>query len=219
MRLRLLVCVLALCTPLTLAAADATEAFRIFSVPAKASSLIGTEVRNPKGEYLGTLGDLVFDLKHNRTPHAILDLQDDRAAYPMHALKLRRGSGHVVLEASGDQVAQQWEDTRLIPAHALIGQEFMTRNRSGTGTVIDVVLDAFWGNVAFAVVRLEGKPPLRPVPLDAFHVVNGALMLRLERKALEALPGFTPQHLDANVTNVDFLRRTARLAHQLTPIQ
>lgn len=221
MRLPSVLYVLALIValPLQARAADAPEMFRIFSAPVKASSLMGREVRNPRGEYVGTVGDLVFDLQHNRTPHAILDLQHDRAAYPMHALKLPRGSSYIVLEASGDHVAQQWDDTRLMPAHALMGRTFRLRNDAGAGTVVDVVLDAFWGNVAFAVVRLAGDAQLRPVPLDAFYAENGRLILRLEREAIEALPGFTPQHLDAHVADVEFLQRTARLAHGLTPIR
>jgi len=43
------------------------------------------------------------------------------------------------------------------------------------------------------VVRLDGDPLLRAAPLDAFHA--------------------------RQLNDVDFLQRTARRAHQLTPLQ
>lgn len=221
MRFRNLAGVLALGLPLLFAHASATtpERFRIFSAPVKASMLLGKEVRNGDGEYLGTVGELVFDLGHNRTPRVVLDLQEGRPTYPLHALKLPRARDYVVLEAAGDRFEQDWDGARLVSAHRLIGGDFVTHGGAAAGKVIDVVLDAFWGNVAFAVVQLDGDPLLRAAPLDAFHVRQEHFFLRVGPGVLAALPGFTPEYLDAHVDDVDFLRRTARRAHQLTPLQ
>lgn len=201
--------------------AAAPERFRIFSEPVTASALLGKEVRNRNGEYLGTVGELVFDLPHNRTPRVVLDLQNGRPSYPMHALKLPTARGYVVLDVADNPRDQEWDGEKLVSAHRLLGAGFETSDRGAAGTLIDVVLDAFWGNVAFAVLRLDGDRLLRAAPLDAFHAPKdeAPMVLRLGRDALAGLPAFTREHLEAHVTDVPFLQRTARLAHQLTPVQ
>ena len=92
-------------------------------------------------------------------------------------------------------------DARLTRASALLG-----------GAVAEVVLDAFWGDVAFAAVEISGA--LRPVPLDAFALRDGEPVLRVARHNLRALPGFSHAQLDAHLADRAFLQRNARLAHR-----
>lgn len=205
MRSSILTCLLALCPPAPLAAAEIPEWFRVFSEPVKASMLIGKEVRSREGDYLGTVGDLVLDLEHNRVHRAIVARPEGHSGYPLHLLKTPPGGAHLVLEPPEDQVEQTWDDMRLVRASKLFA-----------GPVLDVVLDAFWGHVAFAVMEVEGA--LRPVPLDAFALEAGEPVLRVERRKVAALDGFTSAQLDAHLRDREFLQRKARDAHRLTPL-
>lgn len=204
-RAAFLPCLLLLFTALPLRAAEIPEWFRVFSVPVKASALIGQEVRTPEGEHVGLLRDLVFDLEHNRVHHAVVG----ERRYPMHALEA--AGDHLVLELPENPVEQRWPERRLLPAQQLFGARF------AAGQVVDAVLDAFWGNVAFALVGTAEA--LRPVPLDAFHEKDGRIILRVADAALRDIDPFSLAQLNARLQNRDFLQRTARLAHQLTPLR
>jgi sporulation protein YlmC with PRC-barrel domain len=204
MRAAAFACLLLLCTPLP--AAEIPERFRVFSEPVKASMLIGREVRTPQGKRVGAISDLVFDLQHNRVHHALVG----RSGYPLYMLKTPPGSDHLVLEFPENPVEQTWDHVRLLPASRLFGA------RLASGTVVDAVLDAFWGDVAFALVG--AAEALRPVPLDAFHEKDGQLVLRVTRAALQGIDTFSLSQLNAHLRDRDFLQRTARLAHQLTPL-
>lgn len=204
MRTTALACVLLLCAPLPLVAAETPEWFRVFSLPVKASTLIGKEVRTVQGTYVGAVRDLVFDLEHNRVHHVLVGTR----SHPMHALK--NEGAHLVLDLPDEPVEQVWPNRRLLAATEIFGTRF------ASGTVIDAVLDAFWGNVAFALIG--SAQALRPVPLDAFHEKDGRIVLRLQDAALRDIEAFSLASLDAHLQDRDFLQRTARLAHQLTPL-
>lgn len=198
---------LVLCLPLPLPAAEIPERFRVFSEPVKASALIGKEVRTPQGERVGAISDLVFDLQQNRVHHALVG----RSGYPLYMLKTPPGSDHLVLEIPDDPVEQTWDRVRLLPASRLFGA------RLASGTVVDAVLDAFWGDVAFALIG--AAEALRPVPLDAFYQQDGQLVLRVQDAALQGIDAFSLAELNAHLQDRSFLQRTARLAHQLTPLR
>lgn len=201
MRLPIALSLLMFCLPLPLAAGETPEWFRVLSVPVKASALIGKEVRTAQDQHVGTVRDLVFDLEHNRVHHAVVG----ERSYPMHALEIL--ADRLVLELPGGAFEQRWPDRRLLPATQLFGARF------DSGKVLDVVLDAFWGNVAFALIG--SADALRPVPLDAFHDKGGQLILQVDAVALQNIDPISLQELDARLRDTDFLRRTARLAHQL----
>lgn len=199
----------------------APEAFRVFSVPVKATSLLGKEVRSGGETHRGQVQELVFDLPANRVRYALVSMAGEVSAYPMHALKLPYDRSAVRLESAADRVARVTDDKDLLPASELIGARFKDRQSGLAGTVVDVVLDAFWGKVAFAALALDGDSQLRPAPLDAFARKRHGegLALLIDGGRLEALAGFTRGQLDAGVTDPDFLQREARNAHQLTPLR
>jgi sporulation protein YlmC with PRC-barrel domain len=206
---------LALClllAALPLRAVQAPEWFRVFSAPARASALLGMAVRDARGDPVGVLSDLVLDLERNRVHRALVRSGARQAQYPMHALKLRQG--HIVLE--GDETTRPAAAPRL-RASAVLGAPVWTQAGSRYGTLSDMVLDAFWGNVAFAVIDSGGR--LRAVPLDALRARTQAagLELRIDEEKLAALEGFSAEELAANLANTEFLQRHARLAHRLTP--
>lgn len=192
------------------------ERFRVFSLPITATALIGKAVRSSDGERLGTLRELVFDLRNNRVHHAVLDVAGGVRHFPMHRLRLSSDREHVVLKPERATIEHGYDEVTLLPASALIGP---FASEGGGGRLTDVVIDAFWGDAAFAAIALDGETSLRPVPLDAFLLRDGALVLATERGKVAALPGFTAAELDARILDRDFLQRNARNAHRLTPLQ
>ena len=192
------------------------ERFRVFSLPISASALIGKEVRSNDGERVGTLRELVFDLRNNRVHHAVLDVAGSTMHAPMHELRLSSERKHVVLKPERATIEPGYDEVTLLPASALIGR---FASEGGGGRLTDVVIDAFWGDAAFAAVALDGETSLRPVPLDALVLHDGKLVLAVERGKVAALPGFTAAELEARILDRDFLHRNARNAHRLTPLR
>jgi sporulation protein YlmC with PRC-barrel domain len=200
-------------------ASPAVEAFRVFSEPVRASTLIGIEVRSPLGQPAGTVRDLMLDLRNNRVHYVVLERGNVRSKHPMHAFTLPRNDSHLVLDRPEARIATAWDNVILMPAGELIGRAFAFAQGAGDGRVADVVLDAFWGDVAFAAVRIdEVAPALRPLPLDAFETRGQALSISVRRQALASLPGFSLDELAEGLDDRDFLQRTTRGAHRLTPI-
>jgi sporulation protein YlmC with PRC-barrel domain len=196
-----LACLLLAAAGLALAAEQIPERFRVISQPVKATQLIGSEVRTSAGKPLGSITDLVFDLAHNRVREALVG----ERGYPLYMLKRPPGSTQLVLEIPARPLVQSWNDMRLARASTLL-----------EGPIADVVIDAFWGDVLFAVMPLDGA--LRPVPLDAFGLRDGRPVLQVARGKVAALDGFTPAELDAGMRDTGFLERKARAAHRLTPL-
>jgi sporulation protein YlmC with PRC-barrel domain len=196
-----LACLLRAWAGLALGAEQAPERLRVISEPVKATDLIGREVRTSAGEPLGSITDLVFDLAHNRVREALVG----ERGYPLYMLKRPPGSTQLVLEIPARPLVQSWNDMRLARASTLL-----------EGPIADVVIDAFWGDVLFAVMPLDGA--LRPVPLDAFGLRDGRPVLQVARGKVAALDGFTPAELDAGMRDTGFLERKARAAHRLTPL-
>jgi hypothetical protein len=178
------------------------------------------EVRDSQGNPAGKVRELVFDLRNNRVQYVLLHVRGrGLRKYPMHALTLPRARRYLVLDRPAAEVEQAWDNAMPLASSALIGQRFELRGRQASGVVVDVVLDAFWGQVAFAAARTERGLLLRPIQLDALHLRAGTLACSVAAGELEALPAFTLDELAANIEDRDFLQRHARLAHRLTPLR
>lgn len=203
---------------IALAAHPAPEWFRVFSEPMTARALLGRPVQSAQGEHRGTVMELQFDLAHNRIRRVVINRQDRRIAVPVHALDIRRNRRHVVLDIPGEPVVQSWDRTRLVSSGELLGARVAAGAGAVRGQVLDVVIDAFWGDASFAVVDTgEG---LRPVPLDAFFRRADGFELAVPASKLQEIPPFTHAELQARLARLDtqFLQRNARLAHRLTPL-
>ena len=198
-------------------ASAAVESFRVFSEPVRASALIGMEVRDTLGVRAGLVRDVVLDLNNNRVHYVVVESGTHYRRLPMHAFTLPRHAGHLILERPEARVEAARDDAMPVPASRLIGRSFSWPQGAPAGRVADVVLDAFWGEVAFAAVRLGEDPALRPVPLDAFQA-GQPFALSIARPKLKALPGFTWEELQAGIADRAFLQRTTRHAHRLTPL-
>ena len=196
----------------------AIEAFRVFSEPVRASALIGIEVRDALGQPAGTVRDLMFDLRNNRVHYVVLERGSVHSKHPMHAFTLPRNGDHLLLDRPEARIDTAWDEVILMPAAKLIGRSFEVPQGTGSGRVADVVLDAFWGEVAFAAVRLGDATSLRPLPLDAFETRGPKLSISVPKRDLASLRGFSWEELDKGLHDRSFLQRTTRHAHQLTPI-
>jgi hypothetical protein len=89
------------------AASTAIEPTPAASIDAfnKASSVIGMPVKDSKGNVLGKVQDLVFDIESNKLGYAVLALAESRIVpVPITALK-RGGSDHFVLNMNPSLLA------------------------------------------------------------------------------------------------------------------
>lgn len=75
---------------------------------ARASDLIGTKVENARGEKLGVIQDIVFDIHSGRSSYAVISTdgllkQDKLVAVPLHAFRRKAGSV-LILDADKERL-------------------------------------------------------------------------------------------------------------------
>jgi sporulation protein YlmC with PRC-barrel domain len=76
----------------------------------RASKLLGAEVRNPEGEKLGAIKDLIVDVKGDRVNYAVLSFEgalglgDKLFAYPIKAFQPTPGKDELVLNVDKDKM-------------------------------------------------------------------------------------------------------------------
>jgi sporulation protein YlmC with PRC-barrel domain len=75
-----------------------------------ATTLIGDDVRNPDGEDLGTVKDLVIDLRNGRTAYAVLDfggflgIGNKLFAVPFEAMTVNTIEKHIILDVDKERL-------------------------------------------------------------------------------------------------------------------
>ena len=75
-----------------------------------ATTLIGDDVRNPDGEDLGTVKDLVIDLRNGRTAYAVLDfggflgIGNKLFAVPFEAMTVNTVEKHIILDVDKERL-------------------------------------------------------------------------------------------------------------------
>ena len=79
------------------------------------SELIGDTVKNPKGEELGKLEQLIMDSETKRVEYAMISIGDtgELKAYPWSSFKVNKEQGNVVLNVTKEQL--QTKATDLSP--------------------------------------------------------------------------------------------------------
>jgi sporulation protein YlmC with PRC-barrel domain len=205
----------------------AATTLTIISLPTRLSSLVGEEVRNLAGRRLGTVKDFVIDLANGRVRYAILDTRYKTVPLPFHALELSLEDEHLLLDASPQRLAQAperangadayWDGAalpRLARASELIGRRFRSAEGELAGKLVDIVIDAHEGNVAFAVISLAGNT-LHPVPLSAF-AAGEELFFTLRATELDAARHLSLAELNAGLERDEFLRESAAYADRLS---
>ena len=99
------------------------------------SELIGGTVKNPKGEDLGKLEQLIMDSETKRIEYAMISIGDtgQLKAYPWSSFKVNKEQGNVVLNVTKEQL--QTKMTDLSPDIQALEQQLQTlrKNESRKG--------------------------------------------------------------------------------------
>lgn len=89
-----------------------SEVHKFSILPVNASSIIGTNVVNPKGDSLGNIKDIVIDRRTGRVAYAVvsfggfLSVGEKLFAIPFKALKYNWDENEYVLDASKEQLEE-----------------------------------------------------------------------------------------------------------------
>lgn len=150
----------------------------------KASALIGKAVKNPKGEALGRMRDLVVDLDDNRVRYAIIEAQDRLYRYSLAQFDPSSDGTHVVLYVPRARLERSpgmdpdWEGFGLARASELLGGKLVGRDGRRLGELTDMMVDWRDGSVPFAMADLAGDAgPGTRVRLDALRMRGDELVL------------------------------------------
>ena len=94
------------------------------------SELIGDTVKNPKGEEIGKLEQLIMDSETKRVEYAMISIGDtgQLKAYPWSAFKVNKEQGNVVLNVTKEQL--QTKATDLSPDIQTLQDQLQTLRQS-----------------------------------------------------------------------------------------
>lgn len=94
------------------------------------SEMIGDTVKNPKGEVLGKLEQLIMDSETKRIEYAMISIgtTGQLKAYPWSSFKVNKEQGHVVLDVTKEQL--QTKATDLSPDIQAIEAQLQTLRKS-----------------------------------------------------------------------------------------
>ena len=154
----------------------------------RASDLIGTEVRNPQGQDLGEIHDLLIDVNNGRVQGAVLSfggfmgVGDKLFRYPLSSFKESRNDDSLVLDVNENSLERangfdrdRWPDwitadegkpgaarnAGVWRASRLLGKDVNDRRGEHLGEIADLVINTRQGKVDTAVLRYD-----RPWSLD-----------------------------------------------------
>jgi sporulation protein YlmC with PRC-barrel domain len=76
------------------------------------SQMIGETVKNPKGEKIGTLEQLIMDSETKKIEYAMISIGEtgQLKAYPWSVFKVNKAQGNVVLNVTQDQLGTKATD-------------------------------------------------------------------------------------------------------------
>jgi len=94
------------------------------------SELIGDTVKNPKGEELGKLEQLIMDSETKRIEYAMISIGDtgELKAYPWSSFKVNKEQGNVVLNVTKEQLGMK--STDLSPDLQAIQDQLQTLRKN-----------------------------------------------------------------------------------------
>ena len=180
-----------------------------------ASHLIGADVRNPRGQDLGQIRDLMIDVKSGKVQNAILsfggfmNVGDKLFRYPLSAFS-RSASGDLVLDVDQQKLQSSqgfdrndWPEGRntganqnahktLWRASRLIGKDVADRQGEHLGEIKDLVIDMHNAKVDNVVLQYD-RPwsldnPMVAMPLRSFNLGDGRhdVSLNVDRSQIDA---------------------------------
>ena len=94
------------------------------------SEMIGDSVKNPKGEELGKLEQLIMDSETKRIEYAMISIGDtgQLKAYPWSSFKVNKEQGNVVLNVTKEQLGMKATD--LSPDISALQEQLQTLRES-----------------------------------------------------------------------------------------
>ncbi len=94
------------------------------------SDMIGDTVKNPKGEELGKLEQLIMDSETKRIEYAMISIGDtgQLKAYPWSSFKVNKEQGNVVLNVTKEQLGMKATD--LSPDISALQEQLQTLRES-----------------------------------------------------------------------------------------
>jgi sporulation protein YlmC with PRC-barrel domain len=97
------------------------------------SEMIGDTVKNPKGEELGKLEQLIMDSETKRIEYAMISIGDTGLlkAYPWSSFKVNKEQGNVVLNVTKEQL--ETKATDLSPDIQSLEEQLQTLRKSESG--------------------------------------------------------------------------------------
>jgi sporulation protein YlmC with PRC-barrel domain len=97
------------------------------------SEMIGDTVKNPKGEELGKLEQLIMDSETKRIEYAMISIGDtgQLKAYPWSSFKVNKEQGNVVLNVTKEQL--ETKATDLSPDSQSLEEQLQTLRKSESG--------------------------------------------------------------------------------------
>lgn len=125
------------------------------SLPAEAHAmaagvLIGAEAKDLSGAAVGTVEDLIVDVRGGRVLYVIVDGPQRYFTLPIRALREREGTARLDMQLAGE--VAHTDEPRFRRAARLIGQPLERPGGERIGTVADIEFDAADGRVEQVVV-------------------------------------------------------------------
>ena len=172
----------------------------------RASQMTGMDVRNPQGEALGEVKDVVIDARTGEVAYialahgGFLGMGEDLHAYPVKAFELgedywtgidrRFGEDEPASAGASTDAAER----SFVRASKLTGRDVQDRNDNDIGEVEDLVVNVTEGHTRFAVIDTAGDDTLVPVKMDALSVrADGdELVVRFEKDRMDLSRAFSP---------------------------
>jgi sporulation protein YlmC with PRC-barrel domain len=125
------------------------------SLPAEAGAmaagvLIGAAAKDQRGAQVGTVEDLIVDVRDGRVLYVIVDGPQRYFTLPIRALREREGAARLDMRLAGE-IAHS-DEPRFRRAARLIGQPLEHPGGERIGTIADIEFDAGDGRVEHVVV-------------------------------------------------------------------
>jgi sporulation protein YlmC with PRC-barrel domain len=127
----------------------------VLSLPAEAGAmaagvLIGAEAKDPRGAAVGTVEDLILDVRDGRVLYVIVNAQQRSFTLPIRALREREGAARLDMRLAGE-IAHA-DEPRFRRGARLIGQPLEHPGGERIGTIGDIVFEPGDGGVEQVVV-------------------------------------------------------------------
>jgi sporulation protein YlmC with PRC-barrel domain len=132
---------------------------------AAAGVIIGRAIQDLGGRKVGTVEDLIVDVREGRVLYVIVDARERYLTLPIHALREGADGVRLDMEEKGEiaKIEEPRDDPRFRRAARLIGQALVNPGGGRIGTIAEIEFDPSAGRVERVVVDVDnGKANFPP---------------------------------------------------------